>query len=102
GVKAEHLVVDVAAARVRRDHEPGHAQAVAVDGHLRRHHVVVEAAPVVPGEEDCGRAPVRAAHDRVDDTGDVGLAGRDEARRGVPGAGCGARATTSQAHRATV
>ena len=43
--------------------------------------MVVEAAPVVPGQEDRGRPPVLAVHDRVDQPGDVGLAGADPGRR---------------------
>ena len=43
--------------------------------------MVVEAAPVVPGEEDRGRTPVRAAHDPVDQPGDIGLAVREQRRR---------------------
>ena len=60
GVEAERLVVDVALLGVRADHQPRHPQAVAVRVDRRRHDVVVEAAPVVPGEEDRGRAPSRA------------------------------------------
>src|SRR6202007_53807 len=52
----------------------GAPQAVAVLVHRGRHHVVVEAAPVVPGQEDRGRVPVRAFHGRVDERGHVGLA----------------------------
>ena len=43
--------------------------------------MVVEAAPVVPDEEDRGRVPVGAPHDRVDQLGDVGLSGGDERGR---------------------
>jgi len=43
----------------------------------RRQHVVVEAAPVVPHEEDRGRVPVRSLHDRVDQVGDVRLTSGD-------------------------
>jgi hypothetical protein len=81
GVEAERLVVDVALLRVGADHQPRDAQPVAQGVDLGRLHAVVEAAPVVPGEEDRGAAPVRAAHDRVDQAGDVGLAGADQARR---------------------
>src|SRR5262245_8575552 len=49
GVEAQCLVVDVALSGVRADHEPGHAQAVAVPVHHRRNDVVVKTAPVVPG-----------------------------------------------------
>ena len=82
-VEAQRLVVDVAALRIRADHERRHAQPVALRVDGRRLHVVVEAAPVVPREEDRGRAPVLAPHDRVDQPGDVRLAVRDECRRVV-------------------
>ena len=81
GVEAEDLVVDVALLGVRADHDPGDAEAEAVAVDDRRHDVVVEAAPVIPGEEDRGAVPVGALHDRVDQAGDVGLAGADERRR---------------------
>ena len=42
---------------------------------------VIAWKPVVPGQEDRGRAPVRAAHDRVDHTGDVRLAAANRGRR---------------------
>ena len=78
-VEAQRLVVDVARLRVRADDESGHPQAVAVLVDARRGDVVVEAAPVVPGEEDRGRVPVGAAHDRVDQARHVGLADGDRA-----------------------
>ncbi len=102
GVAAVHLVIDEAAPRVGRDDQGRDAQAVAVLVDPRRHHVVVEAAPVVPGHEDRGGLPVRALHGGVDDRGHVGLAlvdagrgvlavvlrGDDPAHRGqVPGLG---------------
>ena len=49
GVEAQRLVIDVAALRVRADHDPRYAQAVTVHVDPRRHDVVVETAPVVPG-----------------------------------------------------
>jgi hypothetical protein len=81
GVVAEDLVVDVALLCVGADHECWDAEpvALAVDGGW--FDVVVEAAPVVPAEEDRGRVPGAGAHDRVDQTGDVGLAGGDQVRR---------------------
>ena len=60
---------------------PGHADAVAERVDLRRLHVVVEPAPVVPGDEDRRRAPVRRAHDRVHDPRHPGLAAPDRRRR---------------------
>ena len=60
GVEAEDLVVDVALLGVGADHDPGHAQAEAVAVDDRRHDMVVEAAPVIPGEEDRGAVPVGA------------------------------------------
>ncbi len=60
---------------VGADDEAGDAQAVAARVDRRRRDVVVEAAPVVPRQHDRGRSPLRAAHDRVDEAGDVALAG---------------------------
>src|SRR6185437_3385318 len=78
-IVAELLVVDEAGLGVRAYYEPRHAQPVAADVDPRRRLVVVEATPVVPGEEDRGAVPARAAHDRVDQRGDVRLAGGDGA-----------------------
>src|SRR6266542_1032305 len=63
------VVVDEPPLRVRRDHQQRHpdAQAELVD--LRRRHVVVEPAPVVPRQEDRRVLPHGAAHDGVDDLG---------------------------------
>jgi hypothetical protein len=58
-------VVHQPAPCVGADHQAWHAQPVALTVHPRRHDVIVEAAPVVPGDEDRGRAPVRRAHDGV-------------------------------------
>jgi hypothetical protein len=74
-------VVDVPSPRVRADDERRHAQAVAGAVDDWRGDVVVEASPVVPCEEDRGRAPVGALHDGVDDARDVGLPAADERRR---------------------
>ena len=52
-------MVDVATLRVRADDQAGHAEAVPVPVHARRHGVVVEAAPVVPRQEDGAGGPVR-------------------------------------------
>ena len=83
GVAAEGLVVDEPFFRVRGDHDGRHPQAVAVLVHRRGHHMVIETAPVIPGQEDRGRTPVGALHGRVDDRGDVGLAAVDAGRRVV-------------------
>src|SRR5436309_15694127 len=61
GVEAERLMVDEALASVGADHEAGDAKPVAVAVDARRRHVVVEAAPVVPREEDRRRLPLRPA-----------------------------------------
>ena len=45
--------------RIRADHERRHAQPVTLRIDRRRLHVIVEAAPVVPGEEDRGRLQSR-------------------------------------------
>src|SRR5579884_3660351 len=65
GVVAQRLVIEVPVLGVGADHQPRYPdpQAELVDA--GRYHVVVEATPVVPGEEDRARAPVRAPHHRV-------------------------------------
>ena len=52
-------------------HEAGDAYAVSVLVHHGRRHVVVITAPVVPGDEDGARFPVRAFHHRVNEAGDI-------------------------------
>src|SRR5262249_50045592 len=74
GVVAEGLVVDVAAFGVGADHAAGDADAVPVGVDAGRGDVVVEATPVVPGNEDGGVLPVGAAHHVVAQTGDSSLA----------------------------
>src|ERR1700676_14679 len=54
GVEAEGLVVYIALAGVGADPHAGHAQPVSVLVDDGGDHVIVEAAPVVPGEEDGG------------------------------------------------
>src|SRR4051794_37191250 len=76
-VEAEGLVVDEPAPRKRADHESRHAKPVPAVIDARRLNMVVEPAPVVPGEEDRGRLPLRAPHERVDEAGYVVLAGLD-------------------------
>ena len=73
---------------VRADDQGGHPEPVAVLVDRGRDHVVVEAAPVVPGQEDRGGIPVGAFHDGIDQVGDVGLAG-GEVRRRVVAVGLG-------------
>ena len=82
-VEGQRLVIDVAVPGIRADNQHRDAQAVSVGVGRRRDDVVIEAAPVVPGEEDRGRAPVRALRDRVDQVRDVGLAGGEIGRRVV-------------------
>src|SRR5437762_12521143 len=48
-VEAKRLVVDQPAACVGADHQTGNAQPVAVLVDPRRHYVVIEPGPVVPG-----------------------------------------------------
>ena len=60
-VEAEGLVVDVAVFGVGADDDARDAEPVAVLVDRRGDDVVVEAAPVVPGQEDRGRVPVWAA-----------------------------------------
>ncbi len=80
-VEAQRLVIDVALLRVRTDQHRRHANAVTLPVDLGRHDVVVEAAPVVPREEDRRRAPLGASHHRVDEARHVRLALRDARRR---------------------
>ena len=56
-VEGQHLAVDGAGLRPRADEDPRHPDPVAVLVDARRRDVVVEAAPVVPGEEDGRRCP---------------------------------------------
>src|SRR5262249_61651719 len=67
------LVVDGPPPGVRGDGDRGHAQAIAVLVGPGRCHVVVEPAPVVPGQEDGGGGPVGALHGGVDECRGVGL-----------------------------
>src|SRR5437763_1272133 len=53
-VEAQDLVVDEPATRVRTDDQPGDAQSVAVLIDPRRDDMVVEPAPVVPGQDERG------------------------------------------------
>ncbi len=78
GVEAERLMVDVALARKWADDQSGNAQAIAVVIHRRRGHVIVETAPIVPGQKDRGALPVRALHDGIDQAGHIRLARADE------------------------
>ncbi len=66
-------MVDVVLLGVRADDQRRDPQAVAVLVHHRRRHVIVEAAPVIPGQEDGGAVPVRSLHGGVDQPGDPGL-----------------------------
>src|SRR6266550_34288 len=87
-VEGQRLVVDVPRPGVRADDQGGHPEPVAVLVDPGRDHMVVEAAPVVPGQEDRGGIPVGAFHDGIDEVGDVGLAG-GEVRRRVIAVGLG-------------
>ena len=67
-------MVDVPRLGVRADHNSRNAQAVAVLVHYRGHDMVVEATPVIPSQENGGRAPVGTAHDSVDQARYIALA----------------------------
>jgi hypothetical protein len=73
GVAAQRLMVDEAAAGARGDDDPGYTQAVAVAVNHRRRHMIVEATPVIPAQEDCRGVPHWALHRGVDQRRDVGL-----------------------------
>ena len=74
-------MVDEPGPGVRADHETGDTEPVSLAVHGGRDHVVVEATPVVPREEDRGAVPVRAAHRGVDHAGDPCLPLPDRRRR---------------------
>lgn len=59
-------MVNLAAPRPCADHQPRHADTVAVRVHHRRHHVIVKAAPIVPCQEDHAVLPARAGGDLSD------------------------------------
>src|SRR5437588_7690514 len=72
-VKAKGLAIDVAALGIRADYHRRHPQSVPLAVDLGWGYVVVKAAPVVPREEDGRGIPVWAAHDGIDQAGDIGL-----------------------------
>src|ERR1700694_1404436 len=71
----------VAGLRVRADDEARDAQPVAQLVDRGWDDVVVEAAPVIPGEEDRGAGPAGAAADLIDARRHVGLAAAERTRR---------------------
>ena len=83
GVVAERLRVDEPRLGPRADHHRGHPQSPAVLVDHRRQHVVVEAAPVVPREEDRRAHPLLLGtfHHRVDRLRHVCLAHLDRIGR---------------------
>ena len=66
-------MVYVARAGVGAYDQARHAQAVAVPVYRWRRRAVVEATPVIPGQEDRGAVPAGRAHDGVDERGHVCL-----------------------------
>lgn len=81
GVVAEILMVDVPRLSVGTDDEPGDSNAVPIDIYLWRVQMVVKSAPIIPRHEDSGAAPIRAGHDGINETGDVGLTRIDRTGR---------------------
>src|SRR5262249_60755990 len=81
--------IDVPPLRPRADDERRDAEPVTGGIHFGRNDMVVEAAPVVPCEEDRGARPVRASHNRVDHVSDPRLPGADQGSwmLGVPEVG---------------
>src|SRR5262249_51610554 len=68
--------------RERADDHGGHADPVAERVDSGREDVVVEAAPVIPGQEDRGGVPDGGVpHHRVDDLGDICHSGADQGGR---------------------
>src|SRR5258708_29215162 len=47
-------MVNVSLFGIGTDHQPGHAQAIAILINMWRNNVIVEASPIVPGEENWG------------------------------------------------
>ena len=84
------VVHDRTAARIRRDQDKGQAWPVAARAavgalfELRRRHVIVVTARIVPGDDDRRIVPVFAAGDRVDEGGDEGFS---DLRVGIAGTG---------------
>jgi hypothetical protein len=72
-VEAERLMIDEAALRVGRNHQARNAQAVPVFIDADGNDMVVEPAPVVPGQKDGTVLPIGPLHDGVDQMGDIGL-----------------------------
>src|SRR5207253_6744728 len=81
GIEAEDLMIDEARFCIGCDDHRGHSEAVTVFVNFRRHHMVVEPAPVVPAEKDRTTVPVRALHHRVNQARDVRLAGANRSWR---------------------
>jgi hypothetical protein len=82
GVETECLVVNVPEFGVGTDHDAGHPKSVAVLVDCRRHYVIVETAPLVPGQKDGSRVPIGPLHDRIHQAGNVALAGAYACARG--------------------
>src|SRR5450755_1400076 len=64
---------------VRRDHDQRHTKTETVGIDLRRSHVIVPTAPIIPRDEDRGAVPTRALSDGIDHRADPrwpGVAGR--------------------------
>src|SRR2546422_30609 len=74
-------MVDVAVPGIGTDHQSRDTQAVAVFVNMWWHDVVIEATPVIPGEEDRCTVPIWSLHDGVDEAGHIRLASADERRR---------------------
>ena len=79
-VAAERLMIDVPPPGIGTDDYSGHTNSIPEFIDDRRPHMVVEAAPVVPGEKDRRRVSFRALHDLVDDVGDIRLSDADQRR----------------------
>src|SRR5262249_47296538 len=63
--KLERLVLDVARPCKRRNNQQRYARSESKIVHSRRCHIVLEAAKVVPCQEDHGRFPVRPLHNSI-------------------------------------
>src|SRR6266487_3969404 len=74
-------MVDIPFFRIWTNHYSRYAQAVTIDINMRWHNVVVETAPIVPGEENCRTIPVWPLHNRIDQIRDICLASAYKGRR---------------------
>src|SRR5215208_5712387 len=76
----------MAALCIGADHEGRHAHSIAMFIDLRRQYVIVPAAPIVIGDQECRTLPRSAAHQGLHQRLDELLSGSNTARRMLAGA----------------